>query len=149
VKRVDGTHFKRARVDGTHIHPAAPHMPSAPCLMRKVAALQQTTKDMLASACWQVSPLHNPHPPRSRRGKGSRRQGGERREGAKGRRKQPAAPWSCYRHKQGRMKRKGTRKGMIVKEHPHVQKLRTMAMKMMIRIVIEKIQHPPRRRRTK
>lgn len=45
---------------------------------------------------------------------------------------------------QGRMKRKGTRKGMMAKEQPHVQKLMMIAMKMMSRIVIEKIQHPPR-----
>ena len=33
---------------------------------------------------------------------------------------------------------------MMAKEQPHVQKLMMIAMKMMSRIVIEKIQHPPR-----
>ena len=50
---------------------------------------------------------------------------------------------------QGRMKRRGIRNGMIVREQPHVQKLRIMAQRMMIRMVIEKIQQPPRRRRTR
>lgn len=38
---------------------------------------------------------------------------------------------------------------MMVSEQPQVQKLMMIAIKMMIRIVIEKIQHPPRSRRTK
>ena len=33
---------------------------------------------------------------------------------------------------------------MMAKEQPHVQKLMMIEMKMMSRIVIEKIQHPPR-----
>ena len=36
-----------------------------------------------------------------------------------------------------------------VKEHPQVQKLRMTARRMIMRMVIEKIQHPPRRRNTK
>ena len=54
-----------------------------------------------------------------------------------------------YRQRQGRMKRKGTRNGMMVREHPQVQKLKMIARKMMMRMVMENIQHPPRRRRTK
>ena len=50
---------------------------------------------------------------------------------------------SGYKQKNGRIKRNGSKMGMIKREHPQVKKLPTMAIKMIHRMEKEKIKHPP------
>jgi hypothetical protein len=51
---------------------------------------------------------------------------------------------SDYRQKRGRMKRNGSKTGMIKREDPQVQKLPIIAITIMQTMEKEKMKHPPR-----